>query len=45
MQLSQKLFPIGKKYFPNFLSHFGNLDSILNILRQKMTLIADRFLD
>ena len=38
MQLFQK-----KNFFLNFFFffHFRNLDSILNIFRQKMTLIAD----
>ena len=30
-----------KKDFPNFLLHFGNLDSLLRIFNKKMTLIAD----
>ena len=35
MQLSQK-----KYIFPNFFFHFLNLDSIFNIFKKKMTLIA-----
>ena len=35
MQLSQK-----KNIFPNFFFHFLNLDSIFNIFKKKMTLIA-----
>ena len=31
--------------FHNFLFHLGNLDSTLNILKKKMTLIADVFLN
>ena len=37
MQSSQR-----RKKFPQFfILHFVNLDSILNILKKKMTLIAD----
>ena len=32
-----------KKLFPNFFLHFANLDSILKILKKKMTLIGDVF--
>ena len=39
-QLSQK-----RKIFFNFFSHFVKLDSILNILEKKMTLMADVFLN
>ena len=38
-QLSHK-----QKIFFNFFSHFLSLDSILNILEKKMSLIADVFL-
>ena len=31
------------KYFHNFLFHFLNLDSIFNIFKNKMTLLADAF--
>ena len=40
MELSQK-----PKHFLNFLLHFLNLDSIFNIFKKKMTLIADVFLN
>ena len=40
MQLSQK-----RKFFLNFLLHFVNLDFVLNILKKKMTLIGDVFLN
>ena len=33
------------KYFLDIFLKFRNLDSILNIFRKKMTLIADRFLN
>ena len=36
MQLSQK-----QKIFSEFFLQFGNLDSILNIFKKQMTLIAD----
>ena len=39
-QLSQK-----QKYFLNFFLRFRNLDSILNIFKKNMTLIADVFLN
>ena len=38
----QKFF---SKYFLKFFSLFLNLDSILNILKKKITLIADVFLN
>ena len=38
MQLSRK-----QKLFLNFLVHFWNLVSILNIFKKKMTLIAEVF--
>ena len=38
MQLSKK-----KKYFSNFLLHFGNVNSTLNMFKEKITLIADVF--
>ena len=41
MQLSQKR----KTFSPSFFLHFRNLDSISNILKKKMTLIADVFLN
>ena len=34
-----------EKYFRSFLLHFLNLHSILNIFKEKMTLIADLFLN
>ena len=34
-----------QKYFPNFFLHVRHLDSILNIFKKKMTLIADVFLN
>ena len=34
-----------KKIFLIFFLHFRNLDSILNIFKKKMTLIADVFLN
>ena len=34
-----------EKYFPNFFFHFRNLESILNIFKKNMTLIADVFLN
>ena len=34
-----------KKHFPNFFLHFRSLDSILQIFKKKMTLIADVFLN
>ena len=34
-----------EKYFVNFFLHFLNLESILNILKKKMSLIADVFLN
>ena len=34
-----------EKYFVNFLLHFLNLEPIWNILKEKMTLIADTFLN
>ena len=40
MQLSQK-----RKILSNFFLHFLNYDSILNIFKKKMTLIADVFLN
>ena len=40
MQLSKK-----PKIFSNFFLHIRNLDSILNILEKKMTLIAKVFLN
>ena len=40
MQLSEK-----EKLFFRFFSQFLNLDRILKILKKKMTLIADVFLD
>ena len=33
-----------EKYFVDFLFHFLNLESILNIFKKKMTLIAHVFL-
>ena len=33
------------KHFPDFYLPFLNLDSILNIFKKKMTLIADTFLN
>ena len=33
------------KHFPNFSSDFLNLDSILNMFKKKMTLIADVLLN
>ena len=33
-----------EKYFVDFFFHFLNLDSILNIFKKKMTLIAHVFL-
>ena len=33
-----------EKYFVNFFLHFLNLESILNIFKKKMILIADVFL-
>ena len=39
MQLSQN-----KKTLSQFFLHLGNLESILNNLKKKMTLIADVFL-
>ena len=41
MQLFQKQ----KSIFPIFFLDFENLDSILNIFRKKMTLMADMFLN
>ena len=41
MQLFQKQ----KSIFPIFFLDFENLDSILNIFRKKMTLMADVFLN
>ena len=41
MQISKKK----KKHFANFLLHFGNVNSILNIFQKKMTLTADVFLN
>ena len=41
MQLSQKR----KTFSPSFFLHFRNLDSISNISKKKMTLIADVFLN
>ena len=38
MRLTQKNFPI-------FFLHFRNLESISNIFKKKMTLIADVFLN
>ena len=40
MQLSQK-----RKIFLNIFLHFVNLDLILNILRKRMTLSVDLFLN
>ena len=40
MQLCQK-----RRIFSKFFLHFVNLDSILNIFKKKMTLIADVFLN
>ena len=40
MQLSPK-----QKIFSHFYLHVLNLDSILNIFKEKMTLIADVFLN
>ena len=40
MQLSQK-----QKYFLVFFLHFQNLDSILNIFKIRMIIIADIFLN
>ena len=40
MQLSQK-----RKIFSNFFFTFVNLDSILNIFKNKMTVITDVFLN
>ena len=40
MQLSKK-----RNIFSKFFLHFRNLDSILNIFKKKMTLIADVFLN
>ena len=40
MQLSQK-----PKIFSEFFLHVRHLDSILNIFKKKMTLIADVFLN
>ena len=40
MQLSKK-----RNIFSQFFLHFRNLDSILNIFKKKMTLIADVFLN
>ena len=40
MQLSEK-----QKLFFRFFSQFWNLDQILKILKKKMTLIGDVFLD
>ena len=34
-----------EKYFMNFFFNFLNLDSILNIFKKKMTLIAHLFLN
>ena len=34
-----------KNIFPIFFFHFQNIDSILNILKKKMTLIGDIFLN
>ena len=34
-----------KKHFLNFFLHFQNSDWILNIFQEKMTLIADIFLN
>ena len=34
-----------EKYFLKFFSHFSNLESISNIFKKKMTLIADVFLN
>ena len=34
-----------KKLLPDFFLYFRNLDSILNIFKKKMTLIADAFLN
>ena len=34
-----------EKYFLHFLLHFRNLDSIMNIFQERMTLIADVFLN
>ena len=34
-----------KKFFQIFFLHFPNLDSILNIFKKNMTLIADLFLN
>ena len=34
-----------RKLFLNFFLHFRNFDSVLNILKRKMTLIADLFLN
>ena len=40
MQLSQK-----QNIFSQFILPYGNLDSVLNILKKKMTLLADVFLN
>ena len=44
MQLSQNLKTF-TEFFVFFFFHFPNLYSILNILKKKMTLIADVFLN
>ena len=44
MQLSQNLKTFAEFFF-FFFFHFPNLYSILNILKKKMTLIADVFLN
>ena len=43
MQLSQKTKNFVSFFF--FFLHFPNLDRILNIFKQKVTLIPDVFLD
>ena len=38
-----QIISVTKKNFPNSSLHHGNLDSILNIFKKKMSLIADLF--
>ena len=44
MQSSQKQKIFSQLFFFFFFLNFLNLDSILNILKKKMTLVADIFL-
>ena len=38
-----QIISVTKTTFPNSSWHYGNLDSILNIFKKKMSLIADLF--